>query len=160
MEQLSAEGTAMADVASARPHSGDSLWEVLATRDANGTEQAQEKTPRVLSQPVLAARKVPWRTPWHPLAAPELSTRFQSELLRNEPNAKWRNSVIPQQHFCLAMEDVKQEKEPRTFPESVTGAVCPGPLPTHLHVGTGTGLDAAGATKPVGAVGHLHQAAV
>lgn len=29
--------------------------------------------------------------------------------------------------------------------------------PHNLHVGTGTGLDAAGATEPTGAVGHLHQ---
>lgn len=32
----------------------------------------------------------------------------------------------------------------------------PGWLPTHLHVVTGTGLDAAGAAEPAGTVGHLH----
>lgn len=45
MEQLSDEGTAMADIAAVQPHSGDSFWEVPATPEMQMAPSKRRRNP-------------------------------------------------------------------------------------------------------------------
>lgn len=68
MEQLSAEGTAMADIASVQPHSGDGFWEVPATPEMQTAPSKHgRKPPGCCASLSLLLEKHPGEHPGTPL---------------------------------------------------------------------------------------------